>query len=65
MRGAEEKARAAADKATCRAVNSAIVAFAGVSGDAPKSITELKGYLDGDISAYRIVGGKAAGPGCS
>ena len=60
----EESARAAAAKATCRTVNSAIVAYAGEHGSAPASARELVAYVDGDITAYRIVRGKAAGPGC-
>ena len=62
---AEEKARVVADRATCRTVDSAIVAYVGVNGAAPTSVRELAGYVDGDVSAYRIVGGRAAGPGCS
>ena len=61
----EQKARAVADKATCRTVDSAIVAYAGVYGTPPGSVRELAGYVDGDITAYRVVGGRAAGPGCA
>ena len=28
-------------------------------------IADLKPYVDGDISAYRLVGGVASGPGCA
>ncbi|WP_236030282.1 hypothetical protein [Paractinoplanes lichenicola] len=61
----ERKAQVVADKATCRAVNSAIVAYVGINGNDPKAITDLNGYLDGDISSYRVVRGRAAGPGCA
>ncbi|MGK5685419.1 hypothetical protein [Actinoplanes sp. URMC 104] len=61
----ERKAQVVADRATCRAVDSAIVAYVGVHGKAPASVAELAGYLKGDITAYRVVGGQAAGPGCS
>ena len=60
----EKSARAVAAQATCRTVNSAIVAYAGEHGSAPASARELVAYVDGDITAYRIVRGKAAGPGC-
>jgi hypothetical protein len=60
----EEAARDAAAQATCRTVDSAIVAYAAVHGDPPASVTELTDYVKGDITAYRIVDGQAAGPGC-
>ncbi|MBM2619994.1 hypothetical protein JIG36_31220 [Actinoplanes sp. LDG1-06] len=64
-KGSEQQARTAADKATCRAVDSAIVAYAGLHGEAPKAVSQIAGYLKGDITAYRIVNGQATGPGCS
>jgi hypothetical protein len=64
-RQAEQQARVVADKATCRSVDSAILAYVGVHGDGPTTITQIAGYLDGDVTAYRIVGGRAAGPGCT
>jgi len=60
----EQGAREVAAQATCRTVDSAIVAYAGVHGVPPASIAELTGYVKGDITAYRIVDGQAAGPGC-
>ncbi|MFC3736712.1 hypothetical protein [Paractinoplanes deccanensis] len=60
----EAKAQAVADRATCRTVDSAIVAYAGINGTAPKSVADIAGYVKGDISAYTIVHGQAAGPGC-
>jgi hypothetical protein len=53
-----------ADSADCRAVDTAIVAYVGRHGLAPASIDEIKPYVRGDVSAYRIVNGRAAGPGC-
>ncbi|MDY7086853.1 MAG: hypothetical protein SYR96_17265 [Actinomycetota bacterium] len=64
-RAAERQARSVAEKATCRAVDSAILAYVGVHGDAPETVRELAGYVKGDISSYRIVRGEAAGPGCA
>ena len=60
----ESQARVVAAQASCRTVDSAIVAYVGVNGTAPTSVAELAGYVKGDISAYRIVDGAAAGPGC-
>jgi hypothetical protein len=57
-------AKAVADTATCRTVDTAIVGFIAVNDADPTSITQLKPYVDGDISRYRIVSGRAAGPGC-
>ena len=61
---AEESARAVANQATCRTVDTAIVAYVGVHGVPPRSVTQLREYVKGDISKYRIVDGTAAGPGC-
>ena len=60
----EQQARLVADRATCRAVESAIVAYVAQHDTDPVSITQLAGLLDGDISRYRLVRGRAAGPGC-
>jgi hypothetical protein len=60
----ERQAQVVADRATCRTVDSAIVAYLAVNGREPRSVTDLAGYVKGDISAYRIVGGLADGPGC-
>lgn len=59
-----ERASTVADEATCRAVDSAIVAYASVHGSPPQSVEDLKLYVRGDIADYRIVRGVAAGPGC-
>ncbi|SNR90272.1 hypothetical protein [Actinoplanes regularis] len=53
-----------ADRATCRIVDSAIVAYIAVNDTDPTSIAQLPPYVDGDITRYRIVAGRAAGPGC-
>ena len=57
-------AQTAADEATCRAVDTAIVGYLTVHGDEPRSIADLKPFVKGDVSKYRIVDGMAAGPGC-
>jgi hypothetical protein len=58
------RASQVADAASCSTVNDAIVAYLAQNGVAPTRITELKPYVKGDISRYRIAGGVAAGPGC-
>ena len=60
----EGSARTVADAATCRAVNAAIVGYLASHDRAPRTIADLRRYVRGDISAYRIAGGAAAGPGC-
>jgi hypothetical protein len=58
------RAETVAEQAGCRAVDQAIVAYTATHDAAPRTITDLKPYVRGDISAYRITGGVAAGPGC-
>jgi hypothetical protein len=53
-----------AAQADCRAVDEAIVAYVSINNRDPRSVTDLRTLVKGDISAYRIVGGMAAGPGC-
>jgi hypothetical protein len=53
-----------ADSADCRAVDTAIVAYVDRHGAPPATIDQIKSYVRGDVSAYRIVNGHAAGPGC-
>ncbi len=60
----EKSARLVAARVDCRTVDSAIVAYVGAHGRAPQSVRDLTGYVKGDISAYRILRGTAAGPGC-
>ena len=64
VRAVEERARSVADQATCRTVDSAIVAYAAVNGEAPATAAALADLVQGDITAYRIVDGRAVGPGC-
>jgi hypothetical protein len=63
--GFQPRARTAADQATCRTVDSAIIGYLMNTGTVPTSIRQLAGYVRGDISGYRIVDGVAAGPGCA
>jgi hypothetical protein len=60
----EQKARVVAAQADCRAVNEAIVAYVATNDRDPRSVDQLTEFIHGDISAYRIVRGMAAGPGC-
>ncbi len=58
-------AQTVADAATCRTVESAIVAYIAEHDVGPGSIQDLKPYVRGDISKYRLQGGLPAGPGCT
>ena len=53
-----------ASQASCRAVDQAIVGYLAQHTTAPTAIGQLQPWVRGDISAYRIVRGRAAGPGC-
>jgi hypothetical protein len=61
---AEKRAREVAARATCRSVDTAVAAYVAVYDEPPQRIADLAGWVKGDISAYRIVDGVAAGPGC-
>jgi hypothetical protein len=58
------RAETVAARADCRAVDQAIVAYVSVHDRVPRGVADLRGYVRGDISAYRIVDGVAQGPGC-
>jgi hypothetical protein len=45
-------------------VDQAVLAYATVHDAPPKRIADLQPYLRGDISGYRLVRGRATGPGC-
>ncbi|WP_067506789.1 hypothetical protein [Actinoplanes sp. TFC3] len=53
-----------ASAVTCRTVDDAIVAYVAQHETTPTRVAQLKAYVKGDITAYRIVQGVAAGPGC-
>lgn len=57
-------AQQVADQASCRTVDTAIAAYLAQQDAAPTTIEQLRSWVRGDISAYRIVDGRAAGPGC-
>lgn len=59
-----EAAEAVAAQATCRAVDQAILAYVAQHDTVPRDVADVRPYVDGDVSAYRIVRGRAAGPGC-
>ena len=60
-----DRAEAVADQAGCHAVNQAILVYVAEHDSAPKRMADLKPYVDGDITAYRLVRGVATGPGCA
>jgi hypothetical protein len=59
-----DRAEVVADQAGCRAVTQAILGYVAEHVSAPTRIADLKPYVDGDISAYRLAGGVVTGPGC-
>ena len=54
-----------AAEATCRSVDTAILAFYAEHQVLPTTIEQITPYVLGDVTAYRIVSGAAAGPGCT
>ena len=60
-----DRAEVVADQAGCRTVTQAILGYVAEHDSAPTRITDLKPYVDGDISAYRLAGGVVTGPGCA
>ena len=62
--GIRGTAESVAGRATCRTVDEAIVGYAAQHGTTPTAVDQLRPWVRGDISAYRIVAGRAAGPGC-
>jgi hypothetical protein len=59
------KAHTVAARVDCHTVDTAIVAYLADKNVAPRTIADVEPYVRGDISAYRIVDGLAAGPGCA
>jgi hypothetical protein len=59
-----KSAEAVANEAGCRAVEQAILGYVAANDRPPRTIADVQPYVTGDISAWRIVAGKAQGPGC-
>jgi hypothetical protein len=59
------RATVTAAQVSCHTVDTAIAAYLIDVGTVPTRITDLGHYVQGDISAYRIDRGRAAGPGCT
>lgn len=62
--GVIEETTGVAQSATCRTISSAILAYATDHDTPPRSITDLRPYVDGDLTGYALVEGKVTGPGC-
>jgi hypothetical protein len=62
--GLTGSARTVAAEASCRTVEAGIAAYVVQYETLPDTVAQLRPYVRGDISAYRIVRGRAAGPGC-
>jgi hypothetical protein len=60
----EAQAQVVADRASCRTVDAAIVAYVALNDAPPRSVGDLAGYVKGDITRYSVAGGVASGPGC-
>jgi hypothetical protein len=60
-----EHAQVVAYQADCQAVDVAIAGYLAVNNATPGAVADLQPYVRGDISAYRLVDGLAAGPGCA
>ncbi|MGW4940762.1 hypothetical protein ACWEOZ_04120 [Actinoplanes sp. NPDC004185] len=45
-------------------MDEAILGYLAQHGTTPTTIRQIQPWVEGDISAYRIVKGRAAGPGC-
>jgi hypothetical protein len=58
------RAQTVADRATCRTLESAVVAYIAQHDAGPRTIHDLTPYVQGDISKYRLQDGLPAGPGC-
>ncbi|WP_189081528.1 hypothetical protein [Mangrovihabitans endophyticus] len=58
------RAREVAGQATCRALDQATTAYLVDHDAAPRTVEDLRPYVRGDISGYRIDGGLPTGPGC-
>ncbi|WP_412734941.1 hypothetical protein [Krasilnikovia sp. MM14-A1259] len=64
VQGQTRAAEAVAQRADCRAVDEAILAFYAEQGRVPQQVRDIASYIRGDVSAYRISDGRAVGPGC-
>jgi len=52
-------------RATCRTVDLAMLAYVAEYDRLPVEAADVQQYVRGDVSEYRIVNGRAAGPGCT
>jgi hypothetical protein len=59
------RATAAAEQVSCHTVETALAAYATDHGIPAATLTDIRPYVHGDISSYRIDRGHAAGPGCA
>jgi hypothetical protein len=62
--GLRSSAETVANQASCRAVDEGILGYVAQHGTAPTAIRQIQPWVRGDVTAYRIVQGRAAGPGC-
>lgn len=61
----QDEAEVTVSAATCRSIDNAISAYIAEQNVVPTQLSEIRKYVRGDISAYRIDRGNAVGPGCA
>jgi hypothetical protein len=59
------KAQTAGAAATCHTVEDAYAAYSTDHGVPPQRIADIRAYVSGDISGYRLTKDGVAGPGCA
>lgn len=59
-----DRAQTVADAATCRTLESAVVAYVAEHDAGPRTITDLRPYVRGDVTKYHLQDGLPVGPGC-
>ncbi|MBN1170787.1 MAG: hypothetical protein JXA67_01315 [Micromonosporaceae bacterium] len=55
-----------ADRATCRTIETAVVAYTVEHSATPATIAEVRPLVDGEVEGYRLsLRGTVIGPGCA
>ena len=58
------RAQSVADAATCRALDQAVLAYLAEHERMPDAVADIRPYVRGDLTGYRLVRGRLTGPGC-
>ncbi len=59
-----DKVEATTEKASCHTVRNAIAAYSTDNGRPPAHITDVRPYVRGDLTPYRVTPTGVTGPGC-